>query len=108
MAAHTVVYPMPARFETIRHLMDAVRAADVAYPIDGCRWDTLIYNQDDNSLSLDGYWDSSPADGDFHIRIIYANNVLHYTVTSPFRDPAVVDFVVDHFLPAFHQFPQTY
>ena len=109
MAARSTESAFPARFDSLPQLLDFVRNADVTYLVDGCRWDVITLNADDNSLTLEGVFeDDAIADGDFQIHIVYANNALHFTVSSPFHDPAVVDFVTDHFVPAFLRFPASY
>jgi hypothetical protein len=68
---------------------------------DNMRWDLCIHITED-LLLLGGQWDSSPADGDFQIRIEIIDGSLRYTVTSIYNDSRVVDHVVRRFLPSFH------
>jgi hypothetical protein len=107
MASRSTETAFPVRFNSLQHMVDFVRNADVTYLVDDCRWEVITLNAEENIVTLLGDY-NGVEDGEFEIRILYANNVLHCTVTSLIQYPDVVDFVVDHFLPAFFRFPASY
>ena len=105
----TVTYRMPSQFASLDDLRQFVLMANVSYLVDDIRWDIIYPVTADATCLLTGCYDTFDddiGDGEFSIRIEYANNRLHYTVHAP--SDRVMNAVVVDFLEEFNRFPQHY